>query len=102
MGIAWIAAYPLYLAISAWRTLPVIGVRAREIVRAVASPAVAAIAMAAIVTLVDRSLPPLDAHWRLAVLVPVGAAVYASWMGLFARPTIRELIAVVRKQPTPE
>ncbi len=102
MGIAWIAAYPLYLAISAWRTLPVIGVRAREIVRAVASPAVAAIAMAAIVTLVDRSLPPLDAHWRLAVLVPVGAAVYASWMGLFARPTIRELIAVARKQPTPE
>jgi len=102
MGIAWIAAYPLYLAISAWRTLPVIGVRAREIVRAVGSPAVAAIAMAAIVTLVDRSLPPLDAHWRLAVLVPVGAAVYASWMGLFARPTIRELIAVVRKQPTPE
>ncbi|MEG8048866.1 lipopolysaccharide biosynthesis protein [Sphingomonas aurantiaca] len=102
MGIAWIAAYPLYLAISAWRTLPVIGVHAREIVRAVASPAVAAIAMAAIVTLVDRSLPPLDAHWRLAVLVPVGAAVYASWMGLFARPTIRELISVARKQPTPE
>ena len=101
LGIAWIAAYPVYLAISAWRTLPVIGVRARDVTSAVASPAAAAIAMAAIVTLVDRSLPPLDAHWRLVVLVPVGAAVYASWMGAFARPTIRELIAVVRKQPIP-
>ncbi len=99
MGIAWIAAYPVYLAISAWRTLPVIGVRARDVVHAVAAPAIAAIAMAAIVTLVDRNLPPLDAHWRLAVLVPVGAAVYAIWMLVFARSRIRELVAIVRKQP---
>ncbi len=99
MGIAWITAYPLYLAISAWRTLPVIGVRARDVARAVASPALAAIAMALIVGLVDRGLPPLDSHWRLLVLVAIGAAVYAAWMLIFARATVRELIAVVRKQP---
>ena len=29
---AWFAAYPLYLAISTWRTLPVIGVRLRDLV----------------------------------------------------------------------
>jgi len=101
MGIAWIAAYPVYLAISAWRTLPVIGVRARDVAHAVASPALGAIAMAVTVGLVDRSLPPLDAPWRLAVLVPIGAAVYATWMLVFARSSVRELIAIVRKQPVP-
>lgn len=101
MGLAWIAAYPIYLVISAWRTLPVIGVTARAVAGAVASPALAAIAMALVVWLTDRSLPPLDAHWRLAVLVPVGAAVYAAAMLVFARATVRDLIAVVRKQPMP-
>lgn len=101
MGVAWILAYPLYLSISAWRTLPVIGVRARDVAAAVAAPAFGGIAMALVVGLVDRTLPPLDAHWRLAILVPIGAAVYASWMLVFARATIREVIAIARKQPLP-
>lgn len=101
MAIAWIAAYPLYLAISAWRTLPVIGVRARDVASAVASPVFAGIAMALVVGLVDRTLPPLDAHWRLAILVPIGVVVYAGWMLIFARATIREVIAIARKQPLP-
>ncbi|KQO08395.1 lipopolysaccharide biosynthesis protein [Sphingomonas sp. Leaf242] len=101
MGVAWILAYPLYLSISAWRTLPVIGVRARDVAAAVAAPAFGGIAMALVVGLVDHALPPLDAHWRLAILVPIGAAVYASWMLVFARATIREVIAITRKQPLP-
>ncbi|MCK8458172.1 lipopolysaccharide biosynthesis protein [Sphingomonas faeni] len=101
MAIAWIAAYPLYLAISAWRTLPVIGVRARDVASAVASPVFAGIAMALVVGLVDRTLPPLDAPWRLAILVPIGVVVYAGWMLIFARATIREVIAIARKQPLP-
>jgi len=100
MGVAWITAYPVYMAISAWRTLPVIGVRAPEVVRAVASPALAAIAMALVVGLIDRKLPPLYAPWRLALLVTIGAAVYATWMLVFARAIVRELMSVVRKQPT--
>jgi hypothetical protein len=101
MGVAWITAYPVYMAISAWRTLPVIGVRAHDVVRAVASPALAAIAMALAVGLIDRTLPPLNAPWRLALLVTIGAVVYATWMLVFARAIVRELISVVRKQPTP-
>jgi O-antigen/teichoic acid export membrane protein len=101
MGVAWITAYPVYMAISAWRTLPVIGVRAHDVVRAVASPALAAIAMALVVGLIDRTLPPLYAPWRLALLVTIGAVVYATWMLVFARAIIRELISVLRKQPTP-
>lgn len=99
LGLAWIAAYPLYLAISAWRSLPVIGARVRDVANAVASPALAAIAMALIVRLVDNALPPLDAHLRLLALIGVGAPVYALWMIVFARDTVRDLIAVVRKQP---
>ena len=101
LGVAWILAYPLYLSISAWRTLPVIGVRARDVAAAVATPALGGIAMALVVLLVDRNLPPLDAHWRLAILVPFGAAVYASWMLAFARATIDEAIAIARKRPLP-
>ena len=33
------------------------------------------------------------------MLVAIGAAVYAAWMLIFARATVRELIAVARKQP---
>ncbi|MDQ0838690.1 polysaccharide biosynthesis C-terminal domain-containing protein [Sphingomonas faeni] len=99
MGVAWITAYPVYMAISAWRTLPVIGVCAYDVVRAVASPALAAIAL--VVGLIDRTLPPLYAPWQLALRVTIGAAVYARWMLVFARGIVREMISVVRKQPTP-
>ncbi len=99
MGLAWIAAYPLYLAISAWRTLPVIGVRARDLGDAVASPALAAITMTLVITMVDAVLPPIDVHWRLALLVPIGGLVYAAWMLVFARSTVADLIAVIRKRP---
>ncbi len=99
MGIAWIAAYPLYLAISAWRSLPVIGVRARDVGTAIASPALAAIAMALAVWLVDQSLPPIIVQARLAILVSVGGAVYAAWMLVFARATVAELVSAVRKRP---
>jgi O-antigen/teichoic acid export membrane protein len=99
LGLAWIAAYPLYFAISAWRSLPVIGVPARAVARAVASPALAAIAMALAVWLVDQRLPVLDPVWRLAVLLAVGGVVYAGWMLAFARAALGELVAVLRKRP---
>ena len=99
MGIAWIAAYPLYLAISAWRSLPVIGVRARAVGAAIAAPALAAAAMALAVWLVDLTLPPIAVQARLAILVMVGAAVYAAGMLIFARATVAELVSVIRKKP---
>jgi O-antigen/teichoic acid export membrane protein len=99
LGLAWIAAYPLYFAISAWRSLPVIGVPARAVARAVASPALAATAMALAVWLVDQRLPVLDPVWRLAVLLAVGGLVYAGGMLAFARAALGELVAVLRKRP---
>ena len=99
LGWAWVCAYPLYLAISTWRSLPVIGARVRDLVDAIAPPALAAIAMALVVTVVDDALPPFGPHVRLLVLIAVGALVYGAWLGLFARASVREFIAIVRKQP---
>lgn len=98
---SWVAAYPVYLAVSTWRSLPVIGAKVHDLVQAIAPAAVAAISMAIVVTLVDGLLPPLAAPVRLALLVVVGAATYGAWLAAFARPTVRELIAVVRKRPVP-
>jgi O-antigen/teichoic acid export membrane protein len=101
LGWSWIAAYPLYLLASSRRSLPVIGASGRDLVGAIAPSACAAIGMALVVTLVDRLLPALPPPPRLAALVAVGAATYGAWLALFARGTIRELIALVRKRPLP-
>jgi O-antigen/teichoic acid export membrane protein len=99
LGWSWIAAYPVYLAVSSWRSLPVIGTSARELADAIIPSACAAIGMATVVVLVDRALPPLDAPVRLLLLVAIGAATYGAWLIAFARNTVRELIAVIRKRP---
>jgi O-antigen/teichoic acid export membrane protein len=95
LAAAWIATYPLYLAASCWRTLPVIGARFADVARAVATPLLAACVMAIIVLAVDRTidLPPAP---RLAVLVAVGGAAYGGWLVLFARDLVRETVGMIR------
>jgi O-antigen/teichoic acid export membrane protein len=99
LACAWLAAYPLYLAISAARALPVIGARVRDLAAGIAPAVAAAVAMALVVTAVDRTLPPLDMPARLAALVVTGAIIYAGSLALFARSLVRELIATVRREP---
>lgn len=98
LAIAWIAAYPLYLLISARRSLPVIGVRARDLAGAVAPPALAALAMGLGVVTIDALLPPLAAAWRLLLLVGAGAMLYTGWLAVFARPTLRALLRMARRR----
>ena len=99
LAAAWICAYPLYLGFSLWRSLPVIGTSLRAIADAVAPALLAALAMAVAVTLVDDILPVIPPLARLLILVVVGAGAYGGWLSLFARSVVRELTAVVRKQP---
>jgi len=99
LACAWLAAYPLYLAASAARALPVIGASVRGLARAIAPALIAAVAMAAVVTGVDRALPALEMPLRLATLALVGAAAYGGWLALFARSVVRELAATVRREP---
>lgn len=97
LAMAWIACYPLYLAISCWRSLPVIGARASDVAAAVAPSLLAGSAMAGVVWLVDRAidLAPLP---RLALLVAIGAVTYAAWLLVFARPVVRDTIALIRNR----
>ncbi|MBS0479515.1 MAG: lipopolysaccharide biosynthesis protein [Proteobacteria bacterium] len=92
---AWIVAYPIYLAVSAWRSLPVIGARLRDLAEAIAPPLFAAVAMALVVTIVDRTLPPLSPLPRLALLATIGAATYGLWLMVFARHVVRELVELI-------
>ena len=94
---AWVAAYPLYVAVSLWRSLPVIGARLRDVGSGVLQPALGSIAMAAVVRLVDLGLAWPSPLLRLAALVAVGALAYALWLAIFARPLVRELIGVARR-----
>ncbi len=103
MGLAWswLAAYPVYLAISLWRTLPVIGVSARALGASILPPLVAAIAMGLTVLAIDSALTGWPAPMRLCLLVATGAAVYVGWLALFSRAVIDEIVTIVRRRPAP-
>jgi O-antigen/teichoic acid export membrane protein len=94
---AWIACYPLYLAISCWRSLPVIGARWRDVASSVAAPLLAAAGMASVVWLIDQAVDLAPAA-RLAVLVMVGGAAYAGLLMVFAPSLVRQTIALVRNR----
>ena len=96
IGWTWVVAYPLLLIFSAARSLPVIGLSWGEFARAVAPPVLAAAAMALLVTLVDRILPPMPGYARLALLVATGAPIYCLWLFFFARDTAEDLVAMIR------
>lgn len=102
LATAWICAYPVYLGISMWRSLPVIGTNLRSVADAIAPALLAAMAMAVAVTLVDRALPPLQPSPRLAILVATGCLVYGGWLLAFSRQVVRELIAIIRHRPLPD
>ena len=99
LAAAWIAAYPVYLAISLWRSLPVIGIGWRALGEAIAPPLLAAVAMALVVALADHALPIMPPLPRLALLVTLGGAVYGGWLLLFARAVLIETVRVIRKRP---
>lgn len=98
---AWLVAYPLLLGFAAVRSLPIIGISSIDLLRAVAPPVVAAAFMAAAVTLVDRMLPAMPQILRLGVLVATGGPIYCLWLFLFARETVRDLVAMIRGRRMP-
>ncbi len=96
LALTWIAIWPVFLVITAWRSLPIIGLSWRQWLAAVAPPVTAAAAMALIVVLVDRVLPPLEAFPHLLTLSAVGATAYGAWLFLFARETVNDAIGMIR------
>ena len=98
---AWIAGYPLYLVVSAARSLPVIGVSARRLVEAVLPAAIAAAAMAVAVAMLRGTLPPMTPAAELAILVTSGIAIYGAWLLAFARGAVIELAGLVFRKRLP-
>jgi O-antigen/teichoic acid export membrane protein len=95
---AWFVAYPVYVLISARRTLPVIGLSPRTLLDAIGPPTLAATGMALIVSLLGNHLPPMPLGAQLGFLVATGGAVYGAWLTVFARGTVAEVIDMVRKR----
>lgn len=98
LTLAWLAAYPLYLMLTAWRSLNAIGATARALLVAVTPPVAAAIAMGLVVAVAARALPPMAPPLELALLVAIGGAAYAASMLLFARATVDEVVALIRSR----
>ena len=97
LSLTWIAVWPVFLAITAARSLPVIGLSWRDWIASFAPPVSAAIAMAVAVVLIDRALPSLAPLFHLLILSAAGAAIYGAWLWFFARTTVQDAIAMIRR-----
>jgi O-antigen/teichoic acid export membrane protein len=95
---AWLVGYPLLVALSAAWVLPALRLSVREFLKAFLPPLVAGAAMAVVVRLVDRALPPMPALAHLALLVAVGGAVYGLWLLTLARARLTELVDLARRR----
>lgn len=100
---AWIAGYAVLLAVACGWTLPALGVRTIDTIRAVAPSLAAALVMAAAVMATDAALGQ-DRQWlRLGVMVAVGGVVYVGALLALARKSTMEVVDIVlkRKRPLP-
>ncbi|KPL69521.1 capsule biosynthesis protein CapK [Erythrobacter sp. SG61-1L] len=95
---AWVAAYPVLVAISTAWVLPVLRVSLGDFLRALTPPVLAGVAMFAGVKLLDSMLPAMPVLARLATLVAAGGAIYGLWLLAFARDRIAELLALARRR----
>jgi O-antigen/teichoic acid export membrane protein len=98
MAYAWLAAFPLLTAVTAGLSLPEIGVRAGALADALMPAVRASFVMLVLVLGIEALLPPAHIYVRLAILVAFGAAVYAGFLLLFARPVVDDLLRIVWKR----
>lgn len=98
LAIAWLAAFPLLTALTAAVSMPVIGIGVRDLRRAISPALFASIGMSVAVIALDGVAAGMAPLPRLAILVVGGAAAYAALLWTFARPLMRELIALLLKR----
>jgi len=99
LALSWVVAIPVIFGINFQRTSRVIGFTLRDLVAAVHAPFVAGTAMYLAVALARLVLHDTVAPYRLAVLVPIGAAVYLlSVLALDHRiaPEFRRVMSALR------
>jgi O-antigen/teichoic acid export membrane protein len=101
MAAAWVVSMPVLVLFSSALSLPVLGLSWARLGQAVLPPLAAALAMGAVVTGIDRLLPPLAPAVRLATLVPIGVIAYAGFVLLFARAIMSQALAMARGRAKP-
>jgi O-antigen/teichoic acid export membrane protein len=94
---AWHIAAPLLLVITLGATLPAIGARFIDLVKALLPVAVACLIMAVFVLALDSVTRSLAAPLQLAVLALVGAGVYGGVLQLFWPALLADAWAMIRK-----
>ena len=99
---AWHIAAPLLLIVTLGVTLPAIGARAIDLVKALLPVAAACLIMAAAVLALDSITDHFAAPLRLALLSLVGAAVYGGVLHLVWPAILADVWAMVRKPSAAE
>ncbi|MEP7350650.1 MAG: lipopolysaccharide biosynthesis protein [Sphingorhabdus sp.] len=104
IGLAWgwLVAFPILLAFTIYQAKPHIGFTVSGLLAAVIPGLSAALAMGAVVWLVDRMLMPLPALPHLAILVATGGLAYTGLLWFGARQTFMEVVNLVIKRKPPE
>jgi hypothetical protein len=103
----WAGRLVVSLPLDMWLCRRATGIGPLDQWRGAGSPALAALAMAALLWLLARALQPsLDAPLRLLLLAPLGALLYAALLWLVDRGLLREVVgfarsAVERRQAPP-
>jgi hypothetical protein len=101
MAAAWLFGFPILTAVTAVSSMKVIGVSPSDLGRALKPGLLASVFMALMVAGLDRLLPPMTPHPRLALLVVAGFALYAGSLFLFARTLVDDVARLIlRKAPT--
>lgn len=97
LAVGWLIGYPVFALATAHIAGRLCGLHFARLVAAVLPGLLAAGAMALLVKGVDLFLLPhgLPPFVRLSILIVAGAASYGGLLILFARETVRELIALV-------
>jgi len=98
LSVAWMVGMAVLTAVTAIRSVRVIGVSWRALGAAIAPGLLAALAMGLVVVAIDRSLPELPPLPHLALLAGAGAATYAALLWLFARDTVTEAWQLLRNR----
>ncbi len=95
---AWWIGSPLLLAVTLALTLPVIGVRFRDLLSVLLPSILAAIAMYAIVRLASPYVSHLPPAAELGALVALGGLIYLGMLWKFSKETITDLYRMVVKK----
>lgn len=95
LAYGWVAGMAVLCALTAFVSLPAIGLRRAALGAAIAPGLAAAAAMAVLVVALDSLLPGMAPAPRLVTLAAFGAAAYAGLLLLVARPAVDEALALL-------